>query len=34
MDDVRRKDMLFTLVHVKQSHTLQDAKVLEGEAEK
>lgn len=34
MDDARRKDMLFTLANVKQFHTLQDAKVLKGEAEK
>lgn len=34
MDDDRRKDMLFTLVNVKQFHTLPDAKVLKGKAEK
>lgn len=34
MEDVRKKDMLPILAHVKQFHTLQDTKVLRVEAEK
>lgn len=33
-DDVRRKNVLLTLINVKQLHTLQDAKMLTGSVER